>query len=628
MAMEPELTLRSLLQTVWPAEEVEAEEQRLERINITCISSLRVALENNGKIAAEACIKAGVNEHATLARLRRYGAEVEAALGIDASLGSSSPDRSTASVSMLQAFDMPIQEFLQKLRPADWSDERLKAIKEKLILAEIACVVDLDAALADGGRDLNSKLRQMGLKTFGRSTLDWFQERVKVMRKEAQWRFHQIEQRRRRDQEKSSLTCQPHGYADDAKTHDGVETISSMPANPQIAIEESEISVEFSTAPANSRGLGALGETRECSTPLVKTCISNPIAHEDADAVFIAETVEEFMLAARPPGWSLHKVQTLRQHLETIGVFSLGDLEDELQAGHALLEEKFEAFGLPSLDVATVEFFRQHMDRQHAARSRSSQGRHSGFLHISDDDDDAGKSLVQATPTSCDTAKSSKELKSRSQEHASSTLEASRTQDFASCEAAASQAQEHASGAAETPQTQEHASGTAEALQTQDLASSGAETSQSQNHETSAAEALQTQEHASSAAEASQTQEQHASSTAEASQIQDHASSAAEMCKTQEYASRTAEVGASQNDVAAEGPSKLFVLLQSARPAWSAEVTRDAELQLSRAGVLTAEELAQALKDTDARLDALDGSLFTKATLNRLRVAIAQQSKS
>eukprot|EP00930_Biecheleria_cincta_P097261 TRINITY_DN88986_c0_g1_i1.p1 TRINITY_DN88986_c0_g1~~TRINITY_DN88986_c0_g1_i1.p1 ORF type:complete len:528 (+),score=112.68 TRINITY_DN88986_c0_g1_i1:93-1676(+) len=218
------------------------------------------------------------------------------------------------------------------------------------------------------------------------------------------------------------------------------------------------------------------------------------VAEEDgADAFFVAETLEEFLLAARPPGWSLHTIKTISHYLEIIGVYSLADLEHELQAGRASLDDKFEAFGLPLLDVTTVERFQQQMKRQQSTQVRCAHGRHGGLLGLADDD--------MCSPL---------------------------------------------------PQT-----------------------------------GLQTKVQASNPS-----------------------SSTAYPC-----------------DVA-EGPSTVFALLRFASPAWPAHVTQEAELQLSRVGIVTAAELRQALEDEDGCLDSLDSRLFTAAALDRLRLALALRRRT
>jgi len=135
---------------------------------------------------------------------------------------------------------------LQEVRP-EWTNSEANGAVQKLKIAGVTSVRELEAALGvDAGQDLNQRLRDKGLKTFSRATLDRIRTHFDDDRNQRRWRM-QLEVRRALDDmalEETLNAVAQRASADSGDTSTletsmaAVEVVAEAAQNPQDSGEE------------------------------------------------------------------------------------------------------------------------------------------------------------------------------------------------------------------------------------------------------------------------------------------------------------------------------------------------------------------------------------------------------
>jgi len=116
-----------------------------------------------------------------------------------------------------------IMHWLMKAAMPEWTPKELKSSKTKLKTVGVECCSDLEDALEE--KELNQRLRDKNMKTFGVSTLARFRSQIKTHRERQRMQFL-LEERRRLDIERKANAELP--ASSTQSTADGQEETESL----------------------------------------------------------------------------------------------------------------------------------------------------------------------------------------------------------------------------------------------------------------------------------------------------------------------------------------------------------------------------------------------------------------
>eukprot|EP00406_Dinophysis_acuminata_P080776 CAMPEP_0179242536 /NCGR_PEP_ID=MMETSP0797-20121207/17068_1 /TAXON_ID=47934 /ORGANISM="Dinophysis acuminata, Strain DAEP01" /LENGTH=359 /DNA_ID=CAMNT_0020949975 /DNA_START=16 /DNA_END=1092 /DNA_ORIENTATION=- len=233
--------------------------------------------------------------------------------------------RATPRPKKAPTLDAPLSEVLDAMQPV-WSENAVQEAVERLREVGVTDAAALQVALTDGGKDLNARLKELGLRAFGSASV----ARLRKLLSPAHSRHPDLHVRLRHKLEAEQQPRQ--------EERGQARSSSQVPGR-----AEREPAPGAGAEPAARDPRARAGSTRQDDSGTAApegggtpAQAAEPVAREVAEGP-AGPTVFDIIRAAKPVSvWSKANVRAARDKLAMVGIKSLAELEKALESSEHL----------------------------------------------------------------------------------------------------------------------------------------------------------------------------------------------------------------------------------------------------------------------------------------------------